>query len=541
MAVNLVLTRLVALSQRSSIVSIWVTLWAIAITIWSTSPVAAQGPTRDGRRQFVESLLQSLIESQFDRPSPPQDQPPGPPADGKLVSARQQLDAFSSHSNQLVNHWNSDVARAPGSRPLLPDLIKLNATVSHVQRRAANARRLEDLQPDFVALDRDWRLLAYRLQHIEGLSAECARCIQQMNAADTAICGLLGVSPQVDFNDLVTEAIGVNTSLGHLIEDIEIEMPRTRLGRSLIAEASHVKQQAVALSNAVSRRQNYDAIVETFRHFYSNWRLLAAKIRQVNSRHLERNVRRIDEASHLIHELLWLTEDVDYGRLTYMAQALRRDVNELFDAVSLNQMLELPKGPLVLSIAGEFYGLCENFSDSIELRAPLGQLQAEYLYLVESWPELSECLRPCRNIQVVQSLKGVEESFASLRDVVGLASRIDLHRANELATALVAAGENANSEVQRHVFSNSRYDQRFRFDSARSSAAFHAAARRLHESILNEQMQLLGERTAAVADAWKDLNERCFRRLVAADQVHLRELQRHVTQQVVELQAMLQL
>jgi hypothetical protein len=424
---------------------------------------------------------------------------------------------------------------------MIGDLIKLNASVTNAQTRAANARRVEDLAPDFVALDRDWRLMAYRLKQIEDLSPECVRCIGLLNEVDTALCGVLGVSPQVDFHALAAATSAVHTSLTHLIEDIELELPRTRIGGSLIAEASQVQQRSQTLNNVVSRRAAYEEIVGSFRDFHGQWRNVAGKIRQVDSRHLERNVSRIDEAAHAIHELLWLAEEVDYGRLAYLADALRRDIDGLFDVVSLNVLLELPAAPRVLPLASEFYGLCENFTDSVESHAPLDQLQRDCRFFIESWPELSGCFRNCRNPEVMQSLKGIEESFVALREAVGLAASIDWQHAIEVAAALVLSSDSLIAEVQSHVFSNARYDERFRFESARDATAFRGAARRLHEAIVDRQAELVAERAQAAADAWAQFNDHCFGRLTPADQLHLRDVRVRATQQVVELQAMLQL
>lgn len=84
-------------------------------------------------------------------------------------------------------------------------------------------------------------------------------------------------------------------------------------------------------------------------------------------------------------------------------------------------------------------------------RAPLRQLQSDYRFLVESWPELSGCFSACRTPVVTQSLKGIEESFVALRDAVGLVAAVDWQHINEVAAALVVSAENAMAEVQRHV------------------------------------------------------------------------------------------
>lgn len=532
-------------SNRSSLDrrggSVLVALLFISIPGVHLSPAQAQSQARDPRRQFVEGLLKTLIESQLDRDPAPANRGPAPRPEENLVAARQQLGSFATHSGELVNYWNSNLARAPGTRQMLGDLIKLNASVANIQARAANARRAEDLAPDFVNLDRDWRLMSYRLKQMDDLSPECMRCIGHLNEIDRALCTLFSISPQVDFHALAVETIAVNTSLSHLIQDIEFELPRTRVGRSLVAEASQVQQRAATLGDAVSQRQPYEQLVHSFQAFYGGWRSLAANVRQVDSRHLERNVRRIEESAHAIHELLWLAEEVDYGRLSYLVTSLRNDIDGLFNVVSLNVLLELPAASRILPAASEFYGLCENFTHSVEARAPLTQLQSDYRFLLRSWPELSGCFIPCRTPAVMHSLKSIDESFVALRDAIGLAAPIDWQHVNELAAALVISADNSITEVQRHVYVNPRYDQQFRFVSAREAASFRGATRRLHEAIVNRQTDLLAERVQSVANSWEDLNEHCFRQLIPADQVHLRDLRSATTEQVVELQVALQL
>ena len=503
------------------------------------TPVLAQ--PRDSRQQFVEGLLRSLIDSQFDRNSPPPNQPPPPRPDENLMAARKHLDTFSAQSAQLVTHWSANAGRAPGTRQMIGDLIKLNASAANAQARAAHARRAEDLRPDFVTLDRDWRLISHRLKQIDDLGPEFLRSIGQLNEVDAALCGLLDVAPQVDFHDLVAATNAVNTSLSHLIEDIELELPRTRIGRSLVAEASQVRQRALLLNDAIAQRREYEEIVTSFRVFSGEWRNVAGKIRQVDSRHLERNLRHVEESVQTIHELLWLAEDVDYGRLGYLATALRRDVDGLFDVVSLNVLLELPAANRVLPVASEFYGLCENFSHSVESQASLAVLQSDYRFLIESWPELSGCFSPSRVPAVIQSLKAIEESFVSLRDAVGLAAPIDWQHVNDVAAALVLSSDSVMGKVQQYVYANARYDQQFRFESARDAAAFRGAARRLHEAIVNRQAEVVAERAETVANAWAQLDEQCFRRLMPTDQVHVRDVRTSAIQQVVELQAVLQL
>ena len=187
--------------------------------------------------------------------------------------------------------------------------------------------------------------------------------------ADTALCSVFGIQPQFDTQGLLAETQSIVTSLSHLVDDIQHAYPRTRVGRSLVAETTRVQQFALLLKSEIARGASYDEVVKSLHHFHEPWRTLAAKVRRLDDHHLQRLVHHIDHSSRIIHELLWLTEAIDYGQLAYLAKALEHDVDVLFDTVSLNVLLELPAGRNVLPIAGEFYGLCENFLNRW-LRAP---------------------------------------------------------------------------------------------------------------------------------------------------------------------------
>lgn len=513
----------------------------ILLLLNCTQALLAQGDSRQQRRQFVEGLLQTLIESQLNRDPRQPPRPNQPPPQTGMVEARRQLTEFSTHSTQLVHHLDDRAARSPGARPLLGDALKLNASLSHLNARAATARRLEDLQPDFRALDRDWRVLSYRLRQAEGLGDDCLRCVTRLNELDGSLCEVLGVSPQVDSRELLTVSAAVNTSLAHLIEDIEIELPRTRRGSLLRVEAGQVQQRSIWFGRAISERRDHQALVAQFQAFHDSWRALAAKIRAVGHRHLDRNVRRIDESVYLLHELLWIPQPVNYAQLTYLTDRLTADVDRLFDEVSLNMLLEVPRVERVLAPAGEFYGLCQNFANSVATQAPLEQLRSDYRFLVEAWPELTGHFSVFKRPAVIHSLRAIEESFVALRDTIGLRPSVDWRRGTEIAAALSVLAGRLTVDVQRRVFSNSNYEQQFRVASARHASGFQGASRRLHESLVRRDAAAIGQHCERLATAWSKLTEDCFQQLNDAERQHFADARLQITQQVVQLQTMLQL
>ncbi|MBP87357.1 MAG: hypothetical protein CMJ64_11655 [Planctomycetaceae bacterium] len=222
-----------------------------------------------------------------------------------------------------------------------------------------------------------------------------------------------------------------------------------------------------------------------------------------------------------------------------MTKGLSADVDRLFDAVSLNVLLDLPRAERVLPIAGEFFGLCENFLDSVATQASLDQLRDDYRYLVEAWPGLAGCFSAARNPNVASSLRAVETSFVALRGTIGLRPSIDWRRAAEMGASLTVLSDRLIGEVQRHVFVNAAYQQRFRIESARHAANVRGASRRLHECLVNRDEATVERRCQELATAWDAITDECFGQLTVVDQKRFSETRSEMAQQVVQLQAML--
>ena len=262
---------------------------------------------------------------------------------------------------------------------------------------------------------------------------------------------------------------------------------------------------------------------------------MAVKIRGIGHRHLDRIVRRIDESTLLLHELLWLPQPIEYIQLTNLTNRLSADVDRLFDAVSLNVLLDLPGAERVLPSASEFYGLCENFADSVAAQAPLEQLRSDYRYLVDAWPELAGCFSAARRPEVTSSLRAIEESFVALRDTIGLSPEIDWRRTAELAASLSALSDRLFSDVQRFIVAGAHYERPFRAAASQHAASFRTAAHRLHQSLLRRDESAVQTRCAQLAAAWETLTAECQRKLSAADQMRFGDSPAQITQQMVQL------
>ncbi len=506
-----------------------------------TVPLAAQESRRESGRQLVEGLLRILVDSQLDRVRN-QDRRPAPAqVPVELTRARETLRLFSQQSGGLVRQLNVRSAPSGQVRRLIGAAMQVNANASRLAALSQRVGAVAELQDGVRSLNRDWRLLSHHLGQVDNLPADCVRAVGTLDELDERLCQLCSVTPQVDYQQFGRVTASIDADLVRLIQDIESELARTAQCARLMVEGGRVLQECRALGVAARRRQPTETLVSQLNVFYPAWRRFSTNVNRVGNRFLERDVRRIDEHVASLHELLWLSQPVDYVRLTHLTEVLSSDVDHLFDAVSLNVLLDLRGSDGVLETASEFYGLCENFSFALESRAPLSEMRDSFQYLVEGWPELARCFRHAEQPEIVRSLSAIEDSFVTLRGALGIAPQVDWHLAAQRTAACERRAAQLREQLHRRVLENARYDRTFRRRTEQYVVGFEQAVDRLHQGLVDRQQRTLEANCARVAEAWTQLDTQCLRKLSARDQRYFTSLQPQLTEDVVRLQAMLRL
>lgn len=511
--------------------------WTIPFLLltWSV-PVSGQERRREGR-ELVEGLLRALINSQLDRGGPPERQPPArvPP---QLVQTRETLRSFSQQMGVLTRDLGA-IPQTAQARRWMSSALQVNASSTRLATYSQRVGATADLQNGIRNLDREWRLLSHHLRQVDGLPANCRRVIDQLDQLDSRLCQLCDIEPQLDYSQLTWVSAAIDTSLVRLIEDIEVELGRSPRCAPLVVEGGRVLQECRGFAAEVQRRGRLAALTGQLQTVYPAWQAFATNVNSIGNRFLERDVRRIDEKLVTLHELLWLPVPMDYGRLAHLTDVLTQDVNQLFEAVSLNVLLNLRRPDGVLETAGAFFGLCENFSDAVEARASMPELRQEFQYLVRGWPELANCFRRSRRTEVVRSLASIEESFVALQTALGVAPQVDWHAAAEQAAACERLARQLNSQLRKYIVRNSRYDAAFRRRVEQGAAQFQRAANQLHQQLVSRRDDRLHARCSELADAWTTLNSECLGNLEAGDRRYIVGFPQRITESVVSLQALL--
>jgi hypothetical protein len=448
------------------------------------------------------------------------------------------LSALSDESSRLVSALYNDAARQPELRSVLSDAMKINAAASVLVQRAMQWGDPRLLVADSQNFDRDWRVLSYRLGQSQDLSPDARQSLEKLNQYDRALCQGLGIQPQLNYLELFRLASELSANLSYLLEDMGTELERSDIRQQLLLEAGRVEQQARLLADAVSRQAPYDAIVAQFREFKNAWTPLATHLRPLENRYLERDSRRIWQVHRELRELLWLPQTFDPQQLTNLALVLKSNADTLFEAVTLNQLVDLPGARTVLPTAGEFYGTCEYFLDCVQRGQQPADLTRAYRDIEDSWGELSRALHAVPSPKVQQSLAEIERSLAVLRDAIGLRAPWDPQRAMQLAASLENLAGTLESGMKSRLMGPSGYLGSFRVEYLAAAGRLTQSARGFREGLVQGLKEDdLRRRAATLAAAWQQLSAYTAK-LAQREKDFLAAYSVQITPALVEIQTM---
>lgn len=536
---------------RSASISLVPVALVFALTVLM-EPLAAYGqPRRDGdhrerRRDFMDGLLRTLIDSQLDRVLPPEPggqpgvvpRPPSRPQTPQLAAARSDLVEFTSESGRLVHALHAEAMRLPQVRPLIGDALRVNAAAAAAVDKCNYAGDLPAVEDDFRHLDSQWRLLAHRLERTYGLNEACLQHVRRLNELDQALCRRFGIPPQIDRAELARVMASLASELETLLEDVGVELSRSPLRAQLVVEGRKVAQQAGLVSAALTEGAAYGAVVEEYRRFRRLWYPFAARLRSVENRYLERTVRRVWQHDAAAHELLWLERTIDPQQLLHLTSTLQKSMDELFDRVTLNQLIELRRVDELLPIASELYGLCEYFVICVEDGEEPDTLAQAYRDIEEAWPGFEDRFRPIQSEAVQQTLEEIGGSVVALREALGLRPPVDRQKMAELAGSLENLAERLERDFQTYLRSPP-YAGSFRLETARLARAFRETVHRLHENVAQGAgLERLRADSVELGEAWSAV-QGLMSRLQPREQTHFRRMSGMIAPTLVELQALI--
>jgi hypothetical protein len=349
------------------------------------------------------------------------------------------------------------------------------------------------------------------------------------------------ISPQLDRQSLLRTTAELAADLHNLMDDIEIEVPRSQQQVDLLLRGRRIEQQARQVATTVSDTGDYQRVIGQYREFQRVWYPFATDLRPLNNRYLERSVRRVNEVDASIQELLWMPHQMDREKLLYLSSVLKRDVDDFFVRAPLKLMIELPNTDQVLAVADEFYGVCENFTDVAKRNGDSAQLVSAYRYIEDSWRTFSGLFRPLKSQAAQQVLAEIGNNIVSLGQALqvqngGYDGGYNPRNALEIAASLDNLSRHLENDVGQWL---STRTVNYRDYALQDAAQFRQSCQRIHEMLVRrvEQGELAREADALTRD-WARLYEH-IQRCTTAEKPHLQRVASQISPQIVELRTIL--
>ena len=516
---------------------------------------AQQQPNR--RRQFVQGLLKSFIDSQLpqDPVSPnrpgqarPNRQPTSPSvspnASPEMRQAGQLLAGASDEMSQLVGALQGDLYRAQGVRQLLSLAMNVSADAAVLSRRLARANDAESLREPLRKLDQDWHTLEYRLNQTTNLSRNTLGHIERIRQMEAQLTSMFNVSTQVDVVSVSQEAVQMNSSLRTLLEDIRYEVTDTNQANQLLQQGRDTWEQLQRFTQqARSRAVTYDELNREFAALQKEWTRYEKRLRRVNNRFVQRQSQSINDSMRHLQALLYVdTGQVDRDDVRHTTSLLQRDTDQSLKRVNLKMLAELPTARrFAIESASDFSTSCDDLLEVIDAGDDLDVIRDIYFIMHDEWSRLSSSLQGISSQQARQSMRDIDRSLAELQSQLGIQFDLDRRQAIELADVLHANSRHVQEDI-RDIFGRpNRYPRDFQTQTLQAAAQFQAAARDLRQSLSDgDKLRQLTTACENMANAWAQVDQ-SIPRFSVSEQSHLQNIRRELTPQVIQMQTLLAL
>lgn len=377
---------------------------------------------RDQQRSIINDLSDGFMEGFSSRrlPSSPSAIPNPQTPTAQMRAVRPLLRDFSDEMAQLGYLLNEEVRRQPSIRSLYTQALNLSGIAVSLDKHAQRFNDHTLLQDEFRQLDAQWRELAYRLGNVPSLRREVLTSIATLNDLSEQIRNAIGIRPQINRRDLYQKANDLARDLGNLIEDVQVELPGNE-GRQIQVQLSRARQQILNLAALFEDETvDMDLIINEYKQFQALWYPQRAKLQQYDNRYFERSLRRITQTDGEIHQLLLLPTKVDDQQLIYLTSALKKDIDEFFDRMSLRLMMNLRKADMVPGVASEFYGVCEHFIDSVQNQAKYSDLVESFRYIESAERNFVDVFGDIQSREALAALRQISQTIATLRSAMAV-------------------------------------------------------------------------------------------------------------------------
>ncbi len=420
------------------------TVGVFTSTVQAQPRTAPASFTRDQARQSIEDLS-GMMDDDFSlrrtRPGggtfPPTT--PGTSLTAEMRKVRPLIKDFATEVPQLTYLLSDEQRRLPNIRTMVNDATSMAAMAISLDKHAQKLNDHRQLIQEFEQFDAAWRELSYRLEAVRGLSKDVREEVASLSDLETQIRDSIGMRPQVNRQELVQKTNNLALDLRNLTEDVQAEI-RGAESRKYQVDLNRARQQVLNLASLVDDPAgNMDDVVNEYTRFQEIWYPQRAKLQELNNSYLERSLRRITQGDGEIHQLLLLPTKVDSGELVYLTSALKKNIDEFFDRMSLKLLMHLKHADRVAGVATEFYGVNEHFVDIVKSGANHDELVDAYHYIEQAQRNFSVVFGDLESDDALNALGQIEQTITALGQSLQVQSG-DLNRQQAIELAANVEG-----------------------------------------------------------------------------------------------------
>ena len=526
---------------------------------WLITVLALQMATSDAwaqRRELVDELLKTLIESQVNRgrgPRPPEVAPPpaevaprpvevAPRPDSSTRLARAEAQAMSVDAMQLAQTLQIESRSLPQLRTHLGRLIQVQAALDGInQGRGPHQGHAmhspESLAQNYALINRDWRMIEYQLQQQSDLSPKSKLLVKAVADHDRKLCQMLSLEPQLDRTELVRLAGELTTNYRQLMDDVYLDLRRSPQLPALLQKGQQLQlrfRQATSLID----RAGYDQLVVEYKKCQRDWRDLTAAIHPLATDRIRRSQFRVEQSGRAIQEQLWIPIELDPLLIRQLVQTVEADAERMMASIALPDLLAHPQPESVLKAAREFHQTCGLFIAAAQGEFDRDSLLWDYRLFDVQWRAFAGQCRGFNSPLIQQQLMDVESRMAMLRGALGLDTGIDQGQLTQLAASLDELCFQFEQTVEQRVLNSGKYNAQFQTQFKQEIEALHEAAHVLHEEVTTEHdAEHLATHANDIVRTWKVCKSRVAQCLPEHQQL-LYQTIAETEPQIVSLQVM---
>ncbi|WP_373650958.1 hypothetical protein [Schlesneria sp. DSM 10557] len=429
----------------------------VAPCLWSTEAYSQRNPSirpphsRESMRGFIDDYTKSLdSDADFDLPRESGSiQAVTPSFDIKQL--RPLVRKFSDTMTQLSYGLNEEMGRIPGLRQSNTEALRLSATAVIVSKHAEKHGADPLLQEEIQQVDADWRELAFRLERIPGLSGESKDLMKVLNETSQRIRQVIGIQPQLNRQRLLLKAASLVADLEGLQEDLATELGNGEDAQTYRRSVSRLRQIALNLVTVIrDDRSESKVIVEAYKQFETLWGPVASKLQEEENRYIDHGIRRVAAATSEIHQLLLLPHKMDQSQFIQLSSYLRKDIDEFFERTPLLLVMQLPKAKQALSVAEQFYNVCNEFSSAVDQGQGEKEITALFRRIEQAERSFIDVFQEVDSDKAVAVLNRIHRTVNTLRTSLHLQpDDFDYRAAEELAASIQHFSEQVDQVTRR--------------------------------------------------------------------------------------------